>query len=91
MRSILASTSSCSTKSPCSAEALPALHGRNKLCLPLQINTKNLRSQSIRVSSFPRGDGLEFCFQFGSKRHFHVASLGSTHRCVNATRPLNVV
>ena len=64
----------------------PALHGRNKLSFPFQVNGKNLLRQSVRVSAFSRSYGLEFGFLFGSKRHFHQVSLGAGIASVNAMR-----
>jgi len=64
----------------------PALHGRNKLRFPLQIDTQDLLRQDVRVSTFARGDSLELGFLLGGERHFHKCSLGPPKHGVNAVR-----
>jgi hypothetical protein len=57
--------------------AYPALHGCNKLRLPLQIDTQNLLRQSVGIATFAHSNGFELRFLFRSERYFHKSSLGS--------------
>jgi hypothetical protein len=54
----------------------PALHGRNKLRLSLQIDTQNLLRQGVGIPTFAHGECFELRFLFRSERHFHKSSLG---------------